>query len=131
MKRISSSALCISALTFFTSVAAFAADDLPQTWMTTRGKLLVSEDFAKPLAPFTGQPVGFRNHRQARADQRCLDLISQDVMGDRCPGIRGGRRGDLGQRVAFHRFATTVQAQFQSVHQKSPLLLTLLFYPGL
>lgn len=27
--------------------------------MTTRGKLLVSEDFAKPLAPFTGKPIGF------------------------------------------------------------------------
>lgn len=27
--------------------------------MTTRGKLLFSEDFTKPLAPFTGKPVGF------------------------------------------------------------------------
>ena len=27
--------------------------------MTTRGKLLAGEDFSKPLAPFTGKPVGF------------------------------------------------------------------------
>ncbi len=43
----------------FLATAALAADDLPKTLMTTRGKLLVSEDFAKPLAPFTGKPVGF------------------------------------------------------------------------
>ena len=43
----------------FLAAAAFAADGLPKTLMTTRGKLLVSEDFAKPLAPFTGKPVGF------------------------------------------------------------------------
>lgn len=35
------------------------ADDLPKTLMTTRGKLLASEDFAKPIAPFTGKPAGF------------------------------------------------------------------------
>ncbi|MFZ2278761.1 MAG: hypothetical protein WAW39_13220 [Prosthecobacter sp.] len=38
---------------------ALAADELPKTLMTTRGKLLVSEDFAPPLAPVTGKPVGF------------------------------------------------------------------------
>jgi hypothetical protein len=38
---------------------ALAADELPKTIMTTRGKLLVSEDFAPPLAPVTGKPVGF------------------------------------------------------------------------
>ncbi len=36
-----------------------ADENLPQTLLTTRGKLLVSEDFAKPLPPFTGKPVGF------------------------------------------------------------------------
>ncbi len=36
-----------------------AADELPQTLMTLRGKLLVSEDFTPPLAPVTGKPVGF------------------------------------------------------------------------
>ncbi len=41
-------------------IAALAhADELPPTLMTTRGKLLVSEDFAEPLPPFTGRPVGF------------------------------------------------------------------------
>ncbi len=39
--------------------AAFAADDLPKTLMTTRGKLLVSEDFTPALAPVVGKPVGF------------------------------------------------------------------------
>lgn len=39
--------------------AVLIADELPNTLMTTRGKLLLSEDFAKPLAPFTGKPVGF------------------------------------------------------------------------
>lgn len=38
---------------------AFAADDLPKTLMTTRGKLLVSEDFTPPLAPLEGKPAGF------------------------------------------------------------------------
>lgn len=41
------------------SIVTHGADDLPGTLMTTRGKLLVSEDFTKPLAPFTGKPVGF------------------------------------------------------------------------
>jgi len=34
------------------------ADDLP-TLMTTRGKLLASEDFAQAPPPFPGKPVGF------------------------------------------------------------------------
>ena len=34
------------------------ADD-PATLMTTRGKLLASEDFAQAPPPFTGKPVGF------------------------------------------------------------------------
>lgn len=29
------------------------------TLMTTRGKLLISENFDKPLPPFTGKPIGF------------------------------------------------------------------------
>jgi len=56
MKRIVTATLCVSALALF---QAIAADEPPKTWMTTRGKLLVSEDFAKPLTPFTGKPVGF------------------------------------------------------------------------
>lgn len=51
-------------LSFLLLFAAFActaqaADDLPKTLMTTRGKLLVSEDFTPPLAPVVGKPVGF------------------------------------------------------------------------
>lgn len=38
---------------------ALAADELPKTLMTTRGKLLVSEDFTPPLAPVVGKPKGF------------------------------------------------------------------------
>jgi len=38
---------------------ALAADELPKTLMTQRGKLLVSEDFTPPLAPVAGKPVGF------------------------------------------------------------------------
>lgn len=38
-------------------LAAKAAD--PATLMTTRGKLLASEDFVAAPAPFTGKPVGF------------------------------------------------------------------------
>lgn len=41
------------------SFAAAADDPLPKTLMTARGKLLVSESFDQPLAPFTGKPVGF------------------------------------------------------------------------
>ncbi len=50
---------CFTAALVFLATAALAGDTLPQTLMTTRGKLLVSEDFAKPLAPLTGKPVGF------------------------------------------------------------------------
>lgn len=51
-------------LRFIFLSAAFAAsslagEDLPRTLMTTRGKLLASEDFAEAPAPFTGKPVGF------------------------------------------------------------------------
>lgn len=35
------------------------ADDLPQTLMTTPGKLLVDQDFANPLPPFDGKSNGF------------------------------------------------------------------------
>lgn len=48
----------IAALAMLTQ-SACAADDLPKTLMTTRGKLLLHEDFSKPLAPFTGKPLGF------------------------------------------------------------------------
>ena len=40
------------------TLAANADDALPKTLMTQRSKLLVSEDFIRPLAPFTGVPVG-------------------------------------------------------------------------
>jgi len=46
-------------LTILLTAAAFAGEDLPKTLLTQRGKLLVSEDFTQPLAPFTGTPVGF------------------------------------------------------------------------
>ena len=45
-------ALCASA-------AVACGEELPKTIMTIRGKLLASENFDKPLAPFTGKPVGF------------------------------------------------------------------------
>ena len=48
-------AAALAALT----VTASAADVLPPTLMTIRGRLLASEDFSKPLAPFTGTPIGF------------------------------------------------------------------------
>lgn len=51
-------ALSILFAVFF-GTSLMAADHLPETLMTTRGKLLVSEDFSKPLAPFTGKPIGF------------------------------------------------------------------------
>lgn len=43
-------------------LAAFATSvhsEDPKVVMTQRGKLLLSEDFARPPAPFTGKPVGF------------------------------------------------------------------------
>jgi hypothetical protein len=48
---------CFLALCAVTAIAA--EEELPKTLMTTRGKLLASENFDKPLAPFTGKPVGF------------------------------------------------------------------------
>jgi hypothetical protein len=38
---------------------AAAEENLPKTLMTTRGKLLASENFDQPLAPLLGHPVGF------------------------------------------------------------------------
>ena len=48
-------------LLLFLSAAAMACaeDPLPPTLMTTRGKLLASEDFAQVPPPFTGKPLGF------------------------------------------------------------------------
>jgi len=46
-------------LLLLAAVPAVAEDDLPKTFMTTRGRLLMSEDFSKPLPSFTGKPVGF------------------------------------------------------------------------
>ncbi len=51
--------LFLTALSLLLALTAFAGEDLPPTLLTTRGKLLVSEDFSQPLAPFTGQPIGF------------------------------------------------------------------------
>lgn len=45
-------------LAILSSAAAFAGD-LPRTVMTTPGKLLVDQDFAKPLPPFDGKSKGF------------------------------------------------------------------------
>jgi CubicO group peptidase (beta-lactamase class C family) len=50
--------LCLTTLMAL-ALTASAEDSWPKTLMTQRGKLLVSEDFAKPLTPFTGVPVGF------------------------------------------------------------------------
>jgi hypothetical protein len=49
----------IVSLLFLFAVVVVQAEEIPPTLMTTRGKLLVSEDFEKPLPPFTGKPVGF------------------------------------------------------------------------
>jgi hypothetical protein len=38
---------------------AYGEETLPLTLMTTRGKLLASEDFAQAPPPFTGKPLGF------------------------------------------------------------------------
>jgi hypothetical protein len=46
-------------LVLCTVTTALAGESLPATLMTTRGKLLASENFDQPLAPFTGKPVGF------------------------------------------------------------------------
>lgn len=50
---------CFTAILVLLATAVLADDALPKTLLTTRGKLLVSEDFAQPLATFTGTPVGF------------------------------------------------------------------------
>ena len=50
--------LTIAAL-LLSATAAALAEDLPKTLLATRGKLLASEDFAAPLAPLQGKPVGF------------------------------------------------------------------------
>lgn len=47
------------ALLFLTTLCLVAKAGDPATLMTTRGKLLASEDFAAAPAPFTGKPVGF------------------------------------------------------------------------
>ncbi|MBL9117028.1 MAG: hypothetical protein JNJ83_18620 [Verrucomicrobiaceae bacterium] len=46
------------ALLFFILTSLTLASD-PSTLMTTRGKLLTSEDFVAAPPPFTGKPVGF------------------------------------------------------------------------
>lgn len=46
-------------LALLAAVVSSRAEDLPKTFLTSRGKLLMSEDFARPPAPFTGKPVGF------------------------------------------------------------------------
>lgn len=51
--------LPIVLLTLLSCAFAHGEDALPKTLMTTRGKLLVSEDFAGPLAPLVGAPKGF------------------------------------------------------------------------
>lgn len=49
---------CTSLSILLLATAAFA-EDLPKTFLATRGKLLESEDFAQPLPPLTGKPIGF------------------------------------------------------------------------
>ena len=46
-------------LAIVSAASAVWAENVPQTLMTTRGKLLASEDFTAPLAPATGTPKGF------------------------------------------------------------------------
>jgi hypothetical protein len=52
-------ALLLTLLTLSAATRELAADDLPKTLMTTRGKLLASEDFKQAPPPFTGTPKGF------------------------------------------------------------------------
>jgi hypothetical protein len=47
----------LTLLSLLLSSLVMAGD--PATLMTTRGRLLASEDFATPPAPFTGKPLGF------------------------------------------------------------------------
>lgn len=53
------SLLCFSALIAIFTCGTASALDLPKTIMTTRGKLLLSEDFAKSIEPFDGKTNGF------------------------------------------------------------------------
>lgn len=46
-------------LLLLTTLCLVVKADDPATLMTTRGKLLASEDFAQAPPPFTGKPVGF------------------------------------------------------------------------
>lgn len=46
-------------ITLLALTTIFSHADDPATLMTTRGKLLASEDFVAAPAPFTGKPVGF------------------------------------------------------------------------
>jgi len=55
LARLATLTVCAALLT----TADVAADDLPKTFLALRGPLLYSEDFTEPLAPFSGQPVGF------------------------------------------------------------------------
>lgn len=47
------------ALLLLTTLCLASKAEEPATLMTTRGKLLASEDFVAAPAPFTGKPVGF------------------------------------------------------------------------
>lgn len=49
----------VSLAALFAVAVAAVADDLPPTVMTTRGPLLVEENFAAPLPPFDGKSNGF------------------------------------------------------------------------
>ena len=51
----------LKSLLILLSVATlgYGEESLPLTLMTTRGKLLASEDFAQAPPPFTGKPAGF------------------------------------------------------------------------
>ncbi len=56
---IKSLPLLSTVLAFVLARPLHAETPLPATLLSTRGKLLLSEDFEKPLAPLTGKPVGF------------------------------------------------------------------------
>lgn len=49
----------MKSILLFLTLASLALAVDPDTLMTTRGRLLASEDFATPPAPFTGKPLGF------------------------------------------------------------------------
>jgi hypothetical protein len=51
--------LVLIAVLFVVPSLAAAPDDLPATLMTTRGKLILGEDYSKPLAPPTGSTARF------------------------------------------------------------------------